>query len=99
METIFILWALLFFVICIGKGFSTLRKRMIKSLDSFTVSDQDKPTSLIRVYRFDMTYDPQSFFYRIEREIMMSPLPNDLIKLELSNLREQYAAYLKSSKK
>lgn len=41
--------------------------------------------------------DPQSFFYRKEREIMMSSLPDDLIKSELTNLREQYKAYLKSS--
>lgn len=99
MKTIFILWAFLFFVICIGKGFSTLRKRTIKSLDSYNVTEPDKSTSLIRGYRFDKTYEPQSFFYRKEQEIMMSSLPDDLIKSELSNLREQYKAYLETTNK
>jgi hypothetical protein len=44
-------------------------------------------------------YDPQSYFYRLEREIMISSLPNDLIKSELANLREQYKAYLETTNK
>ena len=83
----------------VGKGFSTLRKRTIKSLDLYNVTEQCKSTSLIRVYRFDKTYDPQSFFYRKEREIMMSSLPDDLIKSEIVNLREQYKAYLETTNK
>ena len=59
----------------------------------------DKPTSMIRLYKFDKTYDPQSFFYRKEREIMVSSLPDNLIKNELKNLREQYKAFLDSTKK
>lgn len=42
-------------------------------------------------------YDHESFFYRTEREIMISSLPDDLIESELANLREQYKAYLESN--
>jgi hypothetical protein len=43
-------------------------------------------------------YDPQSYFYRLEREIMISTLPDDLINSELANLREQYNAYLEAKR-
>ena len=56
-----------------------------------------KSTSIVRLYRFDKMYDPQSYFYRLEREIMFSSLPDDLIKSELTNLREQYNAYLETT--
>lgn len=99
MDTLFIFWALIIFAICIGKGFGSLSKSKRKTLGSFNVDESDKPTSMIRLYNFDKTYDPQSFFYRKEREIMLSSLPDDLIRSELDNLREQYKAFLDSTKK
>lgn len=99
MDTLFIFWALIIFAICISKGFGTLAKSKRKTLGSFKVNDSDKPTSMIRLYKFDKTYDPQSFFYRKEREIMVSSLPDNLIRNELKNLREQYKAFLDSKKK
>lgn len=99
MDTLFIFWALIIFAICIGKGFRSLSKSKRKTLGSFNVDESDKPTSMIRLYKFDKTYDPQSFFYRKEREIMLSSLPDDLLRSELDNLREQYKAFLDSTKK
>ena len=99
MDTLFIFWALIIFAICIGKGFGSLSKSKRKTLGSFNVDESDKPTSMIRLYKFDKTYDPQSFFYREEREIMLSSLPDDLLRSELDNLREQYKAFLDSTKK
>lgn len=99
MDTLFIFWALIIFAICIGKGFGSLSKSKRKTLGSFNVDESDKTTSMIRLYKFDKTYDPQSFFYRKEREIMLSSLPDDLIRSELDNLREQYKAFLDSTKK
>lgn len=99
MDTLFIFWVLIIFAICIGKGFGSLSKSKRKTLGSFNVDESDKPTSMIRLYKFDKTYDPQSFFYRKEREIMLSSLPDDLIRSELDNLREQYKAFLDSTKK
>lgn len=99
MDTLFIFWALIIFAICIGKGFGSLSKSKRKTLGSFNVDESDKPTSMIRLYKFDKTYDPQSFFYRKEREIMLSSLPDDLLRSELDNLREQYKDFLDSTKK
>lgn len=99
MDTLFIFWALIIFAICIGKGFGSLSKSKRKTLGSFNVDESDKPTSMIRLYKFDKTYDPQSFFYRKEREIMLSSLSDDLLRSELDNLREQYKAFLDSTKK
>ena len=99
MDTLFIFWALIIFAICIGKGFGSLSKSKRKTLGSFNVDESDKPASMIRLYKFDKTYDPQSFFYRKEREIMLSSLPDDLLRSELDNLREQYKAFLDSTKK
>lgn len=78
------------------KGLESIRNKAYKSLNSTRVVK--KSTSIVRLYRFDKMYDPQSYFYRLEREIMISTLPDDLINSELANLREQYNAYLEAKR-
>lgn len=99
MDTLFLFWALVIFAIFIGKALSSLFKSTKKTLGSYKADDIEGATSLIRLYQFDKTYDPQSFFYRKEREIRISSLPDELIMSELANLREQYKAYLESTNK
>ena len=99
MDSLFLLWALVVFAIFIGKAFSSPSKSTKKTLGSYMSDDIEGVSSLIRLYQFDKTYDPQSFFYRKEREIMISSLPDKLIRSELENLREQYKAYIESTKK
>lgn len=99
MDSLFLLWALVVFAIFIGKAFSSPSKSTKKASGSYKTNDIEGATSLIRLYQFDKTYDPQSFFYIKEREIMISSLPDELIMSELANLREQYKAYLESTNK
>ena len=94
METFFILSSIFIFSLFIIKGLESIRNKAYKSLNSTRVVK--KSTSIVRLYRFDKMYDPQSYFYRLEREIMISTLPDDLINSELANLREQYNAYLEA---
>ncbi len=96
METFFILSSIFIFFFSIIKGLESIRNKAYKSLNSTRVVK--KPTSIVRLYRFDKMYDPQSYFYRLEREIMISTLPDDLINSELANLREQYNAYLEAKR-
>ena len=99
METFFIISSIFIFALCIIKGLESIRKSVSKSLNSTQADKTKKSTSIVRLYQFDKMYDPQSYFYRLEREIMISTLPNDLINSELANLREQYNAYLESTNK
>lgn len=96
METFFILSSTFIFSLFIIKGLESIRNKAYKSLNSTRVVK--KSTSIVRLYRFDKMYDPQSYFYRLEREIMISTLPDDLINSELANLREQYNAYLEAKR-
>lgn len=96
METFFILSSIFIFFFSIIKGLESIRNKAYKSLNSTRVVK--KSTSIVRLYRFDKMYDPQSYFYRLEREIMISTLPDDLINSELANLREQYNAYLEAKR-
>lgn len=96
METFFILSSIFIFSLFIIKGLENIRNRACKSLNSTRVDK--KSTSIVRLYQFDKMYDPQSYFYRLEREIMISTLPDDLINSELANLREQYNAYLETKR-
>jgi hypothetical protein len=96
METFFILSSIFIFSLFIIKGLESIRNKAYKSLNSTRVVK--KSTSIVRLYRFDKMYDPQSYFYRLEREIMISTLPDDLINSELANLREQYNAYLEAKR-
>lgn len=96
METFFILSSIFIFSLFIIKGLENIRNSACKSLNSTRVDK--KSTSIVRLYQFDKMYDPQSYFYRLEREIMISTLPDDLINSELANLREQYNAYLEAKR-
>jgi hypothetical protein len=96
MGTYFILSSIFVISLCVIKGLGDARKKVRKSLYSSQAEKLKKTTSIVRVYRFDRMYDPKSFFYRREREILISSLPDDLIKSELAILREQYKAYLDS---
>lgn len=100
METFFIISSIFVFALCIIKGLGSIRKSVVsKSLNSTQADKPTKSTPIVRIYKFDNMYDPQSYFYRLEREIMISSLPNDLIKSELANLREQYKVYLETTNK
>ena len=99
METFFIIPSIFVFALCIIKGLGSIRKSVSKPLTSTQADKPPKTTPIVRIYKFDNMYDPQSYFYRLEREIMISSLPNNLIKSELANLREQYKAYLETTNK
>ena len=99
METFFIISSIFVFALCIIKGLGSIRKSVSKPLNWTQADKPPKSTPIVRIYKFDNMYDPQSYFYRLEREIMISSLPNDLIKSELANLREQYKAYLETTNK
>lgn len=99
METFFIISSIFVFALCIIKGLGSIRKSVSKPLNSTQADKPQKTTPIVRIYKFDNMYDPQSYFYRLEREIMISSLPKKLIKSELANLREQYKAYLESTNK
>lgn len=99
METFFIISSIFVFALCIIKGLGSICKSVSKPLNSTQADNPQKSTPIVRIYKFDNMYDPQSYFYRLEREIMISSLPNNLIKSELANLREQYKAYLETTNK
>lgn len=80
METFFIISSIFVFALCIIKGLGSIRKSVVsKSLNSTQADKPTKSTPIVRIYKFDNMYDPQSYFYRLECEIMISSLPNNLI--------------------
>lgn len=97
MSTYIIISSIFVVALFVIKGLESVRKGVSQSLSAAQADKLKKSTSVVRVYRFDKMYDHESFFYRTEREIMISSLPDDLIESELANLREQYKAYLESN--